>query len=72
LAFFLFEFKKDLVAELKKELSSAITIDKRTRIYVILPEENGRPKGRFIAGGRKRSPWTGYATSDQAEEDAGE
>jgi len=72
LAFLHFEFKNDLFADLKKDLKGSVKTDKRTRIYVIFPEENGRHKGRFLVGGRKRPPWTGYATSDQTEEDVGE
>jgi len=73
LGFLLFEFKKDLLAELKRDLANSVTMDKRTRIYVIFPDENGVHKGRFITGGRrKRAPWFGYATADQTEEDVGE
>lgn len=50
--------KKQLTTDLKK----AITVDKRTRIYVIYRDaETNKNKGAFIFGGRREAPWTGYS-----------
>jgi hypothetical protein len=64
-----FEFKRDLLAELKGALSKAVNLDKRSRVYVIFPDDKGKYKGRFLVGGRKRSPWSGYGAVGFAEED---
>jgi hypothetical protein len=67
-----YDYKKDLIAELKKELGSAVKLDRRSRLYVIFPDEKGSYRGRFIAGGRKQAPWTGYGAVNLGEEDTGE
>ena len=67
-----YEFKRDLIAELKKDLGDAVTLDRRSRVYVVFPDKNGKYKGKFIVGRRKQSPWTGYATLTSDEEDTGE
>ena len=61
IAFLLFSFKKDLVAEIKKSLKDIISIRKKDRIYMIFEDGNGKAKGRFIFGRRKAAPWRGYA-----------
>jgi hypothetical protein len=71
-AVFQYEFKRDPVAELKRELSDAVKFDRRSRVYVIFPDKAGKYKGRFIVGGRKPAPWAGYAASNLDEEDSGE
>ena len=69
-AVFEYEWKKDLVAELLKELAEYVTFDKRARLYLVSPGEKGRPEGRFIKGSRKRPLWTGYTASNSQEVDA--
>lgn len=67
-----YEFKKDLVAELKKDLAKSVKLDRRSRVYLMFPDDKGKYKGRFIEGRRKRPPWTGYGASTADEEDAGD
>src|SRR6266545_4965387 len=55
-----YDFRKDLLAELREDIKQTVRIDKRTRIYVVR-EVDGEPKGRFLIGGRKNAPWSGYA-----------
>ena len=61
--------KKHLTTDLKK----AITVDKRTRIYVIYREaETDKNKGAFIFVGRREAPWTGYSPKGAGSVDEGE
>jgi hypothetical protein len=69
---FQYEYKKDLLAELKKDLEKSVNFDKRSRVYVIYPVPNGKYKGRFLIGKRKSPPWAGHGPSQDDEEDAGE
>lgn len=47
--------------QLKKELGERINIDKTDRLYMIMQDGNeGKMKGRFVFGNRKRAPWEGY------------
>jgi hypothetical protein len=70
-AVFRYTYKKDLLKELRDELSKSIEIDKRTRMYVIRLE-GGLMKGKFIFGRRKNSPWAGFgsARNEELVEDA--
>ena len=58
-----FTYDGDLVECLKNEIGRAISLSKQSRIYVIY-KENGKSKGKYIFGRRKRSPWDGYGTLD--------
>jgi hypothetical protein len=68
-AAFSFEFDKDLLKELKKDLSTNVTLEKTDRIYVIYPEPapSLKRRGKFLFGKRKPAPWAGY--SAEYEED---
>ena len=59
LAFLSYAFEGDLIAALKSDIQDSIETNKKTRIYVIYHDE-GKMKGTFILGGRRREPWTGY------------
>jgi hypothetical protein len=59
-----------LIDRLKADLKRHVTIDKRSRIYVVYRDQGtGKNKGRFIFGGRRAAIWTGYAPSDLATVD---
>src|SRR3990172_1035619 len=60
IAFLLFSFKKDLVAELKRSLAKEVSIRKKDRVYMIFQDQGGNLKGRFIYGRRRAAPWRGY------------
>lgn len=61
-AFLRYEFKDDLIKELKEDLESKINFSNGDRIYIIFSnKEDSKIKGTFIRGGRKSNPWTGYA-----------
>jgi hypothetical protein len=70
LAFMNYEYKKDLLKELKADISSAISANKRTRIYTIhLDPATKKMKGTFLIGGRRAPPWSGFAAGIQEEDD---
>lgn len=71
-AAFNYEYKNDLIRELTIDLEKAARFDKRSRVYVIYPSEQGKHKGRFIIGKRKPPPWAGYGALNVDEEDVGE
>lgn len=62
LAFINYEYAGDLLEALSADLGKAVAITKKTRIYVIYAEpESGKMKGKFIVGGRRAAPWTGFS-----------
>lgn len=69
LAYLEYEYSNALEDELTQELRAAVTVSKNTRIYVIWHDDDGRIRGRFLLGGRKSAPWSGYAGAIPAEVD---
>lgn len=67
-ATFRFEYDGDLLESLKSEIENAISLSKQSRIYVVY-KENGKSKGKYVFGRRKRSPWDGYGTLDDGSDD---
>ena len=64
-----FAYDDDLVESLRSEIENAITLSKQSRIYLVY-KENGKSKGKYIIGRRKRSPWDGYGTAgDHVDDD---
>jgi hypothetical protein len=62
LAFVDYENSGPLFETLVTELRKSLDVTKRTRIYVIYHDrETKRMKGKFIFGGRKAPPWSGFA-----------
>ena len=69
-----FQFKDDLLEELKAAIEKAVEIDSRSRIYVVRTvSKEGRiyAGGRFLIGHRKASPWQGYASTGEGTKDEG-
>ena len=61
--------KGDVPTTLAQELKKNVKLTKTDRIYIIYRDE-GKVKGKFIFGGRKRAPWKGYGqVAGEAEED---
>jgi len=58
-----YEFRADLAEELKDDLDKNVGLAKRDRIYAIWLEGQ-KPKGRFLFGSRKASPWAGYGSHE--------
>ena len=68
-ASFLCSQEHDLVPSLKSEIKEAVVLNKRSRIYVVYKDDQGRSKGRFLIGGRKNPPWDGYGRHDETDDD---
>jgi hypothetical protein len=64
-----YEYKKDLIGDLTKDLKSFITFDKRSRVYLIFPKAPNNYAGRFIVGRRKSPPWAGHGPSQEPDEE---
>lgn len=66
-----YEFKDDLLECLKADIKEAVTLGKRSRIYVVFPDEDGgKPRGRYLFGKRKVPPWTGFGDIPEEEFDS--
>ena len=59
----------DLMESLKEEIANMVSLDKRSRIYVVRRADNGI-KGRYLIGRRKAAPWEGYGDIDDDTDDA--
>ena len=71
-ACFTYSYTDDLVTELRSQLESAMTLDKKSRLYVVYSDPpTNRPKGAFLCGRRKSPPWAGYGPAVIQEEDRG-
>ncbi len=71
IALFSYEFNGNFIDAIKEDLQSAITLDKKSRIYIIRSVD-GKIKARFIFGARRVAPWAGFATVDDQTEDTDE
>lgn len=58
----------NLMEYLRKEIENDVSLDKRSRIYVIR-KENGKFKGSYLVGHRRAAPWKGYGDHDDGTED---
>lgn len=70
-AFFNYEFQGELMEALMSDINDAVSLDKRSRLYVIFKEEQ-RMKGAYLKGRRKTAPWEGHGVNGEAVEDWGE
>ena len=62
--------EKRLPSLLKKALSDAVDLDKRSRIYVVFFDSRAKKvRGQFILGSRRKPPWTEYGGSTDATEE---
>ena len=59
----------DPLPSLKSEIEGAVTVNKRSRVYVVYKDDQGKSKGRFLIGGRKSAPWVGYGRHDETDDD---
>ncbi len=70
-AFLRYEFDGQLIDSLKNDLSSSVTLNKKSRIYAVYRGEKSTV-GKFVIGRRKSAPWEGYGESGEVTEDDGE
>ena len=60
-ACFSFSHTGDVFASLKAEIEGAVTLNRRSRIYVMYKDKDDDTiKGRFVIGRRKSAPWEGF------------
>ena len=67
-AWFSFSHEGDALEYLKAEIENAVSLGKRSRIYVICLDDEST-KGRFIIGGRKGAPWDGFGMHEADSDD---
>lgn len=60
--------KEPFEQSLKSSLQNAVKFGERARVYVLHRSE-GKTKGKFIFGRRKRAPWLGFGRHRGAEEE---
>ncbi len=63
-----YEFEGDLLESLKADVGDTVTLNRRSRIYVIF-NDNGHLRGRYVVGKRKAPPWTGFGDESEQEVD---
>ena len=63
-----YEFEGDLLEFLTTDVSEAVTLNKRSRLYVIF-KDNDRVMGRYLIGKRKAPPWSGFGDQLEQEHD---
>jgi len=71
-AIFVYHCDSDLAEHIKQSLEDAVSLDKKSRIYLIYRTDEGRTKGKFLFGRRKAAPWAGYAVADEGGDDIGD
>ncbi len=67
-ACFQFSCDGDLAESLKTEIEDAVSLNKRSRVYVVY-RDGDKLRGRYIIGGRKSAPWDGYGTHEAHNDD---
>jgi hypothetical protein len=68
-ACFSYEHEGDLLPDMRSDLQSNVSLNKKSRIYVI-HLVTGRMKGSFIIGSRRNAPWAGFAGVGDETEDS--
>lgn len=56
---------EDKFQQLKNGIETAVSLSKNDRIYAIVHNEEGVPRGKFLFGQRKTPIWDGYAKKDE-------
>lgn len=67
-AYFSFEYKSDILNELKEDLIKSVDFKSGDRIYAITTktvDSKLSTVGTYIIGNRKASPWEGYAPTEE-------
>lgn len=59
----------DLMETLRDEISGMVSLDKRSRIYVVR-RDGERLRGSYLVGRRKAAPWEGYGEINDDADDA--
>ena len=67
-AYFQFSYDDDLPQTLKTEIEHAVSLNRRSRVYLVY-RESGKMKGRYIIGKRKSAPWAGYGAHEEQDDE---
>ena len=67
-ACFWFAWDEDLPESLKTAIEGAVSLNKRSRVYIIYQDEK-KLRGRYIIGKRKSAPWEGYGAYEEHEDE---
>jgi len=59
----------DLMEALRKEIKEVVSLNKRSRIYVV-SRDGEQFKGSYLIGRRKAAPWEGYGAVEDHSYDA--
>lgn len=59
----------DLMETLRDEISGMVSLNKRSRIYVVR-RDGERLRGSYLVGRRKAAPWEGYGAINDDSDDA--
>ena len=59
----------DLLECLRKDINDNVSLDKRSRIYVVR-RDGDQIKGSYLVGRRKAAPWEGYGEIDDDSDDS--
>ncbi|MDE0062913.1 MAG: hypothetical protein OXP09_11015 [Gammaproteobacteria bacterium] len=59
----------DLLECLRKDIDDNVSLDKRSRIYVVR-RDGEQIKGSYLVGRRKGAPWEGYGEIDDESDDS--
>ena len=69
-AFLAYAYKKDLFVELRDDLETVLEATNRPRIYIVHTVGPKRAaSGRWLFGGRKSPPWSGFGSGNGNEVD---
>ena len=65
-----YEFEDDHLERLRADIGEAVSLNRRSRIYMVFHgRHDGRPRGRYVVGRRKAPPWTGFGDDPEQEFD---
>ncbi|GAA0734277.1 hypothetical protein GCM10009430_49260 [Aquimarina litoralis] len=59
---------EDKIEQVKTEIESHVSLSKGDRVYIIVHDKNGQPRGTFIFGHRQRPIWEGYGTKTEDDD----
>lgn len=58
---------EEKIEQIQKLIEDKILLTKGDRIYIIVHDKNGQPKGSFIYGHRQRPVWEGYGSRTEKD-----
>ncbi len=68
-AYLTYNHPGDLMEALRKDLNEVVSLNKRSRIYVV-SRDGEQFKGSYLIGRRKAAPWEGYGAVEDHSYDA--